>query len=78
MGGPWWRRARHEWRPEDLPQIRVRHRGVGERGSSGGAANLGISRSAPATGKVRLASTIEQPGKLKVWITCSDGRETSV
>jgi hypothetical protein len=26
---------------------------------------------------VRLASTIEQPGKLKVWITCSDGRETS-
>ena len=54
MGGPWWRRARHEWRPEDLPQIRVRRRGVGERGSSGGAANLGISRSPPATGRVRL------------------------
>jgi CubicO group peptidase (beta-lactamase class C family) len=40
----------HERGPEDLPAIRVRGRGAGERGSPGGTADLGLPRPAASDG----------------------------
>ena len=44
LGRPRRRRTRHERRPEDLPQIRLRGRGVGEPRSAGGTEHLGVPR----------------------------------
>ena len=40
LRGPRRRRARHERRPEDLPEVRLRGRGAGELRSAGGTADL--------------------------------------